>query len=180
MTEDEWLECADLNAMLTYLGGRLSARKRLLFVCACCRRLRVFGEQGRDYLEAAEWYADGTVPREERKAAARLARRAAQLLRKVMRYPWMAFGNECALLREVCGNPFRPARVDSSVLCWNGGCVTRMAQAIYDGRRFDDLPILADALDEAGCREEDVLAHCRSKAEHVRGCWVLDALLGKA
>jgi hypothetical protein len=55
-----------------------------------------------------------------------------------------------------------------------------MAQAIYDGRTFDQLPILADALEEAGCHNSDVLAHCRSEGPHVRGCWVVDLLLGKS
>ena len=48
-----------------------------------------------------------------------------------------------------------------------------------DGRRFEDLPILADALEEAGCANQDLLAHCRHSGEHVRGCWAVDLLLGK-
>jgi hypothetical protein len=55
-----------------------------------------------------------------------------------------------------------------------------MAQAVYDARRFADLPILADALEDAGCGEPSILAHCRSGGEHIRGCWVVDLLLGKA
>jgi hypothetical protein len=49
-----------------------------------------------------------------------------------------------------------------------------MAQAIYDERRFGDLPILADALEDAGCNDARILSHCRDEQEHVRGCWVLD------
>jgi hypothetical protein len=55
-----------------------------------------------------------------------------------------------------------------------------MAQAIYDERRFDDLPILADALEEAGCDDEDILSHCRGLGPHVRGCWGLDLILAKS
>jgi hypothetical protein len=55
-----------------------------------------------------------------------------------------------------------------------------MAQAIYDERAFDRMPILADALEEAGCPDQDFLGHCQSGGEHVRGCWVIDLLLGKS
>jgi hypothetical protein len=85
-----------------------------------------------------------------------------------------------SLVRDLFGNPFRPVNVDLAWLGWNGSTIPRLAQAIYDERRFGDLPILADALEEAGCDNADVLAHCRSGGEHVRGCWVVDALLGKS
>jgi hypothetical protein len=55
-----------------------------------------------------------------------------------------------------------------------------MAQVIYDDRAFDHLPIVADALEEAGCDNQDILDHCRSTNEHVRGCWVVDLMLGKS
>jgi hypothetical protein len=64
-------------------------------------------------------------------------------------------------------------------LAWNGCVVRHLAQAIYEEKAFDRLPILADALEEAGCDNTDVLAHCRSGGQHVRGCWVVDLLLGK-
>ena len=54
-----------------------------------------------------------------------------------------------------------------------------LAQAIYEERRFGDLPVLADALEEAGCTDADILSHCRGPGPHVRGCWVVDLLLGK-
>jgi hypothetical protein len=84
------------------------------------------------------------------------------------------------LLRDLLGNPFRPVSLDSAWLAWNGGTVQRMAQTIYDEYRFGDLPILADALEDAGCTDADILSHCRSGGEHVRGCWVIDLLLGKS
>jgi hypothetical protein len=58
--------------------------------------------------------------------------------------------------------------------------VVKLAQVIYDERRFTDLPILADALEEAGCTNSDVLDHCRGPGPHVRGCWVVDLLLDKS
>jgi hypothetical protein len=83
------------------------------------------------------------------------------------------------LLRDIFGNPFRLVAVDPDWLTWNGGTVPKIAQTIYAERRFQDLPILADALEEAGCTNADILDHCRRPGEHVRGCWVVDLLLGK-
>jgi hypothetical protein len=82
-------------------------------------------------------------------------------------------------LRCFFGNPFRPVHVAPAVLAWNDATVPRIAQAIYDKRAFDRLPVLADALEDAGCDNADVLRHCREPGEHVRGCWVVDLLLGK-
>jgi hypothetical protein len=83
------------------------------------------------------------------------------------------------LVREVIGNPFRPIARNLSWLLRDGGPAVRLAREIYDGRRFNALPVLADALMGAGCDNEAILAHCRGRAPHVRGCWVLDLLLGK-
>jgi hypothetical protein len=89
-------------------------------------------------------------------------------------------GAQADLFRCVMGNPFRPeARVERSWLSWNGGTIRQMALGIYDDRAFDRMPVLGDALEDAGCDDEAILTHCRSEAEHVRGCWVLDLLLGK-
>ncbi|HEY7330949.1 MAG TPA: hypothetical protein VH592_25150 [Gemmataceae bacterium] len=86
---------------------------------------------------------------------------------------------QCVLLRDIFGNPFRPVTLHSTWLVWQGGTIPNLGQAIYDDRAFDRLPILADALEEAGCTNADVLAHCRQPWEHVRGCWAVDLLLGK-
>ena len=82
------------------------------------------------------------------------------------------------LLREIFGNPFRPIVIDPAWLIWKKNRVARMARAIYDQRRFRKLPILADTLEAAGCTDAGLLTHCRARREHVRGCWVVDALLG--
>lgn len=84
------------------------------------------------------------------------------------------------LFRDLIFNPFRPLpTIAPSLLHWNDATIPKLAQFIYDERRFDDLPILADALIDAGCANTDILEHCRSGGPHVRGCWVLDLLLGK-
>jgi hypothetical protein len=62
---------------------------------------------------------------------------------------------------------------------WVTNAVTGLSQTIYDERHFNELPILADALEEAGCTDADLLGHCRQPGEHVRGCWAVDLLLGK-
>jgi len=88
---------------------------------------------------------------------------------------------QLAVLRDVFADPsrFRTPEVDPGWTQWSGGTVVRMAAAVYEDRRFGDLPVLADALEEAGCADEAILAHCRAPGPHVRGCWVVDALLGK-
>ena len=81
------------------------------------------------------------------------------------------------LLREVAGNPFRPVAFDRS---WLSSTVVALATGIHQDRAFDRLPILADALEDAGCDNAEVLDHCRGSGPHVRGCHVLDLILGKS
>jgi hypothetical protein len=65
-------------------------------------------------------------------------------------------------------------------LAWNDDTVPKLAQAIYEERAFDRLPVLADALEDAGCTNEDLLVHLRGPGPHLRDCWALDLLLGKS
>jgi hypothetical protein len=80
------------------------------------------------------------------------------------------------LIRDIFGNPFRPVTLDPSRLT---STVVTLAEGIYADRAFDRLPILADALQDAGCDDAEVLGHCRGEGPHVRGCWVVDLVLGK-
>jgi hypothetical protein len=82
-------------------------------------------------------------------------------------------------MREVLGNPFLAVPIDPGWLTWNSGLVRRLAQGIYDEGRFSDLSVLADALEEAGCADADLLGHLRGPGPHVRGCWAMDLLLGR-
>jgi hypothetical protein len=84
---------------------------------------------------------------------------------------------QAILLRDILGNPFGVVITPDPT--WLTSTVTSLAQAIYTDRAFDRLPILADALEDAGCTNQDILAHCRSNGEHARGCWVVDLLLGR-
>ncbi len=206
MTESEWLTSTDPVAMLWHLSpdsqlerSQVSDRKLRLFACACLAslgRLRPDREQwGEDGIDrnpdadgpmgrpmtafdwAMQWAQQDKTQREEGKVG---------LLR-------------AAILRDIVGNPFRPMSITKEVIeChWLGELtVSRMAKAIYDSRHFEDMPILADALEDAGCSNADILAHCRKVAmdrqewqaagepestavTHVRGCWVLDLILGR-
>jgi hypothetical protein len=82
----------------------------------------------------------------------------------------------CALLRDVLGNPFRPVKFARK---WRTETVRMLAQQMYQSRDFSAMPILADALLDAGCDGADILEHCRGSGPHVRGCWAVDGLLGK-
>jgi hypothetical protein len=83
---------------------------------------------------------------------------------------------QCLLWRDVFGNPFRPIALNTS---WKLPAIVQLARSLYEERRFEDAPVLADALEEAGCQDAAVLGHCRGPGPHVRGCWVLDMVLGK-
>jgi hypothetical protein len=80
------------------------------------------------------------------------------------------------LLRCILLNPFRPVTL---VPAWKTPAVVQLARCLYEERRFEDMPVLADALEEAGCQDATVLGHCRGSGPHVQGCWVVDLLLGK-
>jgi hypothetical protein len=93
---------------------------------------------------------------------------------------------QCCLARCIVGNPFRPASLTPAVLAWNDATVVRLAQAAYEERHMPEgtldngrLAVLADALEEAGCADAEILGHLRGQGPHVRGCWVVDLLLGK-
>ena len=78
--------------------------------------------------------------------------------------------------RCLFGNPFRQVTFDPA---WRTSDAVALARGIYDDRAFDRMPILADALQDAGCADDGVLAHCRdTKTSHTRGCWVVDHVLG--
>src|SRR5262249_50038156 len=100
-------------------------------------------------------------------------------------------GGECAAqavrLHDILGNPFRPSTISPAVLTWNDGLVVRLAQAAYDERNLPAgtldngrLAVLADALEESGCTDAELLGHLRGPGPHVRGCYALDLMLGKS
>ncbi|VTR95758.1 Uncharacterized protein (Fragment) OS=uncultured bacterium PE=4 SV=1 [Gemmata massiliana] len=82
----------------------------------------------------------------------------------------------CEQLKDIFGNPFRPVSFSPS---WRSSTAVSLAAQVYESRDFGAMPILADALQDAGCENEDILSHCRGAGPHVRGCWVVDLVLGK-
>jgi hypothetical protein len=94
---------------------------------------------------------------------------------------------QAVLCRDIFGSlSFRPVTIAPPVLAWSDGTVRRIAEGIYEERllpagTLDNtrLAILADALLDAGCDDEDLIQHCRSAGPHVRGCWAVDLILGK-
>jgi hypothetical protein len=197
MTEEVWLATGDARALLSYLWPeKKTLRKLRLFACAVCRRsgAGMDNERGRRAVELAEHFADGLVWKREMSAA----RAAARGLPRVVGddQAWRAAARAVArssslieaagLLRDIFGNPFRPVLLDRCWLAWQNGTIVKLAQAAYEVRVLssglldnDRLAILADALEDAGCTDAEMLAHCREPAEHVRGCWLLDLLLAK-
>ncbi|HEY1187632.1 MAG TPA: hypothetical protein VGE74_08240 [Gemmata sp.] len=84
--------------------------------------------------------------------------------------------NQAERLRDVVGNPFRPVTFAPE---WRTDTATAIARQMYESRDFSAMPILADALQDAGCDNDDVLNHCRGGGPHVRGCWVVDCVREK-
>ncbi len=84
---------------------------------------------------------------------------------------------QCELIRDIFGDPFRKSAFDRR---WRTSTARGLAEAIYAERAFDRMPILADALEDAGCDDPQVLAHCRGEGPHVRGCWMVDLVRGKS
>jgi hypothetical protein len=183
MTEPEWLGATDPTPMLEFVRPTASDRRRWLFCVACYRRVwAALHARVRQAVETSERYADGRAT-----DADMLVYNTRISLSESVRYAvlggqkWAGDSKaeaeaQCDLLREVFGNPFRPVTIDPN---WLTSDVLALATGIYDERAFDRMPILHDALLDAGCTSEEVLAHCRQPDGHCRGCWVIDLLLGK-
>ena len=204
MTEKEWLACEDPRWMLDYHRMKKNPRRLRLLAAACVRRVvpddavPVCGP----VIDAAERYADGVAERSEFLAARKAVRAAARdtlaapavlsavrcLTDDVMEGMTAAIVNsrplagpgggavECALIRCVFGNPFRSATFSPA---WRTDTAVSLARGMYESRNFGAMPILADALQDAGCDNADILDHCRGPGPHVRGCWAVDLVLGK-
>ena len=83
---------------------------------------------------------------------------------------------QLALIRDIFGNPFRPVTFSPE---WRTDTAITLARQMYEAREFGAMPILADALQDAGCDTDDILSHCRGDGPQVRGCWVVDLVLGR-
>ena len=190
--EADWLQSDNPDVLFVCLSHEPSHRKRWLYGYACCR-LRwdeLPDDRSRQAVAVAERLEDsraGPAP-EELEREVQWARIVANDAHhgETLSDTEYATGirpptadqrrSQAALVRDIFGNPFRPVEFDPR---WRTADVIGLARPIYDDRAFDRLPLLADALMEAGCDNDEVIAHCRSAGPHVRGCWVVDLVLGK-
>jgi hypothetical protein len=185
---------------------RLPERKGRLFAAGCCRRVwhLLNDRRSEQAVEVVERWADGEARHEELATAHASAWQAwgtpaRSAASEASAVPW-ALGVTVAaahytawagrdgsraderraqaeLLRCLVGNPFRPRPAVLPVwMRWNGGVVRCLAESIYDGRAFDQVGVLADAVEEAGCDSPEILGHLRGLGPHARGCWVLDLI----
>jgi hypothetical protein len=192
MTEKRWLRgklWGNLpGAMLEVVRGA-SERKLRLVLCALMQRSGYFGSDGvRAATELAERWADGTATGREVVEFNQPGSRGPDWGNwTVLAEPVTEALELCArsshsldmpdVLRDIFGNPFRPVSLNPE---WRTSTVVALATGIYAERAFDRMPILADALQDAGCDNDDILSHCRDTSlTHVRGCWVVDLVLGK-
>ena len=202
MTVDDWLPDAAMWPICWSLRDRVSDRKFRLLACAYCRSIwGLMGKASRRAIILGEQMADGRVDETRRVAVLDAA------IEAVCRFPEMAGDRFMAadrayrvvcndewyavewtvgngpelpdgirLLREIIGNPSRPA---TDAMAWRTAEVVTLARAIYDGQAFDRMASLGEALADAGCTDPAFLGHCREAGGHVRGCWVLDSILGQ-
>jgi hypothetical protein len=161
MTESEWWACNDPDEMLRFLGDRMSDRELRLLAAACFTH--VFEDE--DLIFHYAYMLEG-----------QFRVKATDSRSKVERSVRVSAGHAVSLLRDIAGNPIQVVPLPAG---WRTPVVLALAQAIYDERRFVELPVLADALEEAGCMDPAILGHCRGPGPHVRGCWLVDQLLGK-
>jgi hypothetical protein len=205
MTEEEWLAgkyAAYPEALRLCLQSLATERKLRLCAVACCRAVWTWlsDERSRDAVEVAERHADRLAGDNELQQAGHQAYEAAVDARNgalndsdltarafyATCSPGTAFSHaleKCSpsrgrtIVLEIFGNPFRPVTFDAAC---RTSAVVALATGIYEERVFDRMPILADALGDAGCDNADIIGHLRDPdATHVRGCWALDLVLGK-
>ena len=125
-----------------------------------------YAARGYSAIEAGEGWADGRYYQVDRSGTVYHPATIAE------------FKVQADLYRDIF--PFHSPKIDPAWLSWDGGTVANLARTIYDDRAFARMPILSDALEAAGCSDAKILAHCRAETGHVRGCWVVDSLLGRA
>jgi hypothetical protein len=202
-------QSAGSGNVVSHVSEPKQARKLRLFAVCCGRLIhnRMPNAAGRAAIELAERFADGRVSAAELKSSHRAVWKVWHTMREdshstaLWTAAWVtdsrnaqaacqsASGFEvvvgktdassvllCALVRDIFSNPFRPVTFTPE---WRTDTAIALARQIYESREFAVMPILADALQDAGCDNADILSHCRGDGPHIRGCWVVDLVLGK-
>jgi hypothetical protein len=205
-SEKEWLSCDEppkLMAALLDRNPNTTDRKIRLYACAAARLYLSTHPADvcyHDALAVAERFVEGSATAEELQRAGReaeecyqptadnidlqIVRHAAYLrtrgdsdsVRYATSYSSFDEKTNSLFFRCIFGNPFRPVSFCEE---WRTDTAVALARQMYESREFGAMPILADALQDAGCDNEDILSHCRGDGPHVRGCWVVDLVLGK-
>jgi len=181
MTKAEWLASSDGPQMLLRVtGGQFTPRKHLLLACGCLRWYaehdrdlpaafgpEIFSPAGNlpDWLAGAEAAADGNPSVREEYASGIAGQKA---------HWWVPREALARVVRDLFAYPLAPGPLRDD---WLTPPAVALAEAIYARGSFEGMPALGDALEEAGCADEDVLRHCRHESRHFRGCWALDSLL---
>ncbi len=196
MTEGEWLTATDPTPMLPVLLGKASERKLRLVMCGLFRVMYHPDDRRNAVVDIGELFTDGNASPDHLYWAKcfRLSNDGSDSLEvltqaasandvyEIIRYLYLSHPSHpdpkrlCLLIREIFGNPFRPV---AFAPVWRTTTAFALARQMYEGRDFSVMPILADALQDAGCEDEAVLSHCRGEGPHCRGCWIVDLLLGK-
>jgi hypothetical protein len=177
MTEAEWHTGINSKPMLEFLRGKTSDRKLRLF--SCIEFMRSSRPTVQAIIEIIERVADDGIENVESCSFF--------IPPSAWQAAWEAYGGFAigqrkrksrivGFIRCIFGNPFRPITVNPS---WLTSTVLAVARQMYESRDFSAMPILADALQDTGCDNEDMLNHCRQPGGHVRGCFVVDLLLAK-
>jgi hypothetical protein len=188
MTEEQWLRSGDPWEMLRHLRSVEAAeRKARLFICACWRPrvhlvtgpaellAEIEAVEGDRYHGLPQWYFP--TYRDFWYAALISSNVHLQFTTKTPPELGLSAAQQVAVIRDLFGNPFRTVSCSPE---WRTDTAVSLARQMYEARDFSAMPILADALQDAGCENEDVLNHCRDTNQpHVRGCWVVDLVLGK-
>ena len=202
MTEAIWTQGDDPSRMMRYLLRHPplhpTFRKTALLGAACARLAwtQIDTDKVRQLIECQEKCADDPIWQDQYNAlchelvtgaevfqqtasAIVFAGPVLSIIEATLNVPNVSPSSVCAVMRDLFGNPFRQSQINPLWLEAGDGTVRQLAMDIYAESAFDRLPILADALEEAGCEEEILLHHFRSRDRHFRGCWAIDALLGK-
>ena len=188
MTKAEWLTSVNPLQMWDEVSSNLSRRKCLLYVAECLSIVirNHKWDAPSHYFQCILNWADGAGNLQEvTEVWAKYSHFKEEPIDWFMNMMYISARAEdeslptestANLFRELFGGPFRPIALAPS---WLTSDVLTLATGIYANRAFDRMPILADALQDTGCDNDDILNHCRQPGGHVRGCWVIDLLLGK-
>jgi hypothetical protein len=171
MTEAEWLACDDFRQVFPSSNEMISYRQRAKWWAACCNHAR--DRLTEDQLEVVNAVFADPGSRTEQIDSSRFFGAVTTVLKE----PNAHLAIQTHFLRDIVGNPFRPVTFDPA---WRTSTVVALARQMDESSDFGAMPILADALQDAGCDSDAILNHCRDpNATHVRGCWVVDLVLGK-